>query len=164
MGLVVVATMAVGRRSEPGTQPVPLSKQARHAPAFTVADLRGPGTVSLAQFRGRPVVLNFWASWCAPCLREMPAFEAVHQRVKDRIAFVGINHSDARQRAVELLAETEIRYPSGFDPTGAVAASYRLFGMPTTVFISPTGRILATHTGELSRTRLEVTLNELFGP
>ena len=109
------------------------------------------------------MVLNFWASWCAPCLREMPAFEAVHQRVKDRIAFVGMNHRDARRRAVELLASTGVSYPSGFDPEGHVANSYRLFGMPSTVFVASDGRILATHVGELSRARLEASLEELFG-
>ncbi|MDP9418625.1 MAG: TlpA family protein disulfide reductase [Actinomycetota bacterium] len=118
--------------------------------------------VSLASFRGKPVVLNFWASWCVPCRKEMPAFQAVAEQVSDRVAFVGVNHQDSRRLAVDLLADTGVRYPSGYDPGGKVAAAYGLFGMPTTLFISPEGRILERRTGEMSRQDLERAIERLF--
>lgn len=69
----------------------------------------------------------------------MPGFQAVYEKVGDRVAFVGVNHQDNREGALKLLADTGVRYSSGFDPDGNVAASYGLFGMPTTLFISDQG-------------------------
>ena len=135
----------------------------RVAPTFRVPDVRDPsGTVSLADFRGRPVVLNFWASWCVPCRREMPDFQSVHRLLGDRVAFVGMNHQDGRRPARELLSETKVTYPSGYDPDGDVARAYRLLGMPTTIFISADGRIVGTRTGELRRSELEESIRTLF--
>jgi thiol:disulfide interchange protein len=92
----------------------------------------------------------------------MPAFEAVHQQVGERVALVGINHQDSRDDALALLAETGASYPSGFDPQGDVARAYRLFGMPTTIFITADGRIAGQHTGELSRADLEEAIRDLM--
>jgi cytochrome c biogenesis protein CcmG/thiol:disulfide interchange protein DsbE len=133
------------------------------APDFKLENVRrGETPVSLTEYRGRPVVLNFFASWCVPCRREMPSFEAVHQRLGRRVAFVGVNHQDQRPGALDVLEETGVSYPAGFDPTGSVAAAYGLYGMPTTVFISPEGRVLERHTGELSAQVLEGTIRRLF--
>jgi cytochrome c biogenesis protein CcmG/thiol:disulfide interchange protein DsbE len=123
---------------------------------------RDEGVVSLASFRGKPVVLNFWASWCVPCRKEMPVFQAVAEQVEGRVAFVGVNHQDSRRLALDLLAETGVRYPSGYDPDGKVAAAYGLFGMPTTLFISPEGMILERRTGEMNRQDLERAIERLF--
>ena len=140
-----------------------LVRENRPAPAFVLGDVRRPeAVVALEKFRGRPVVVNFWASWCPPCLREMPAFERVHQREGGRIGFVGVNHRDDRDSALRLLGRTGVTYPSGFDPDGQVADSYRLVGMPTTVFVSPSGRVVATRRGEMSERQLEATIDKLF--
>lgn len=134
------------------------------APMFELPSvIKGEGTVSLAQFRGKPVVLNFWASWCVPCRKEMPAFQAVAERLDGQVAFVGVNHKDGRSGALDLLDETGVRYPTGYDPKGSVAQSFGLFGMPTTVFISPEGRILERRTGEMSKADLEDTIGKVFG-
>jgi len=122
----------------------------------------GEPEVDLAALRGRPVVVNFWASWCVPCRREMPAFQAVYQRVGGRIAFVGVDHQDSRRLALQFLAQTGVRYPSGYDPEGKTAASFGLFGLPATIFISPSGRILERHTGPYSEPDLQATLDRLF--
>jgi cytochrome c biogenesis protein CcmG, thiol:disulfide interchange protein DsbE len=134
------------------------------APEFQLEDLRDPKeTIDLAGFAGRPVVLNFWASWCVPCRSEMPALQAAHQRLADRVVFLGVNHQDSRTAAIDLLDETGVTYPSGRDPGGEVAASYGLYGLPATVFIGPDGELLATRTGEISETELDQTVTELFG-
>ena len=119
--------------------------------------------MSLAALRGRPVVLNFWAAWCVPCKDELPAFEAVHSRLGGRVAFVGIDRQDNRGDALDLAARAGLTYPSAFDPNGSLDGPYRLLGTPTTVFISPTGRIVDRHTGQLSRARLDGALQRLFG-
>lgn len=134
------------------------------APAFALPEVReGGATVRLADFAGRPVVVNFFASWCVPCRAEMPAFEAVARSLDGRVAFVGIDHRDSRRLARRLLDETGVSYPAAYDPGGSVAAAYRLFGMPTTVFVGPGGTLVARRTGEMSRAELERALGELFG-
>lgn len=134
----------------------------RPAPTFSLPDTRDPAArVELAAFRGRPVVVNFWASWCVPCRNEMPAFEAAHQRFRDRVAFVGVNHQDGRTPALDLLRQTGVTYASGSDPDGKVAAAYRLIGMPSTVLVSADGHVVATHTGELSRSQLDGMIEKL---
>ena len=135
------------------------------APAFRLSDVRDETAfISLDDFRGRPVVLNFWASWCVPCRKEMPALQEVSEEAQDRIAFVGVNHQDNRGEALAFLAETGARFPAGFDPEGGTAAAYGLYGMPTTIFISPDGRILERHRGEISKAQLRRNIERLFHP
>lgn len=136
----------------------------RPAPAFDLPGVReGEGRVRLADFRGRPVVVNFFASWCTPCKREMPAFARLSRQLAGRVAFVGIDHQDSRRLARRLLEETGVDYPAGYDPDGRTAVDYRIIGMPTTVFISPDGRMLASHAGEIAAADLRATIRRLFG-
>jgi cytochrome c biogenesis protein CcmG/thiol:disulfide interchange protein DsbE len=133
------------------------------APAFDLEPVRdGEPRVRLADHAGAPVVVNFWASWCVPCRREMPAFAETHAAVGEQVVFLGVNHADDRDAALSLLADTGVRYPSGFDPAGRTALDYGLIGMPTTVFIDPDGQILEQHTGELSADELFETIERLF--
>ena len=136
----------------------------REAPMFRIEDLRDPArSVALTDADGRPMVLNFWASWCDPCRREMPALEDVYEQVRPRISFVIIDNQDARAPALALLQATGVQYPSGFDPSGAVARDYGLYGMPTTVFIAPGGRIVGRIIGELTADRLRSAMSSAFG-
>ena len=118
--------------------------------------------VTLTDFRGRPLVVNFWASWCVPCRQEMPALEKVHQRVNDRIGFVGIDHQDTRPEALAFVQETMVSYPSAFDPRGGTATDYSLYGLPSTVFIDADGRVLSQHLGAYSEGDLQAELDRLF--
>jgi len=77
-------------------------------------------------------------------------------------SILGVNHQDNRSAALDLVAETGVRYPAGFDPDGEVARSYGLFGMPTTLFISPDGSLLERRTGEISEKQLVATIDRLF--
>lgn len=133
------------------------------AKGFDLPRLNGDGHVSLASVRGQPVVVNFFASWCVPCRKEMPALQAVAAKVQGRVAFLGVDHQDDRSGALQLLADTGVQYPTGYDPDGKVATSYGLFGMPTTLFVAPDGRLLEKHTGELSQAQLEESISRLFG-
>ncbi len=139
-----------------GDDSAPAEMDQRAAPAISLPDVNNPlATVRLQSARGRPVVINFWASWCVPCRKEMPHFEAAHQRFGDRVAFLGVNHQDGRTPARDLLRQTGVTYPSGSDPEGKVASDYRLRGMPSTVFVSSGGQIVASRTGEMSRSQLD---------
>lgn len=162
-GLALTATLITIQNSA-DTSPTALRRgDGKQAPAFQLPDLRNPQhTIELADFSGRLVVLNFWASWCVPCRREMAAFQALHDQLGDQVAFVGIDHQDGRSPALDLLTETGVTYPTAHDPAGDVAQAYGLYGMPTTVFISSTGERLATRTGEIRADELERTIRQLL--
>ena len=138
-------------------------KLAGAAKIFSLEEVRpGRAPVRLLDFQGKPVVLNFFGSWCAPCLREMPDFQAVSQRYHGKVAFVGVTFSDTRPQAEEVLERTGVTYPAGFDPENKVAMAYGLRRMPTTVFISPKGTLLERAEGELNEPQLEKILERLY--
>ena len=162
IAVLVAVAVSVGLPSDDSTGLVAVGEDGDPAPEFSLPSLTDEkATIALSDFDGVPVVVNFWASWCVPCRREMPALEAVHQQFAGRVAFVGVNHQDQRDDALELIAETGTSYPSVHDPTGEVAVAYELFGMPTTVFITADRRIAGRHTGELTEADLRSALDEL---
>lgn len=145
-------------------QPAELSAgEGKPAPKFELPDLDNPkATVGLDDRGGRPAVVNFWASWCLPCRREMPALQAAHDEFGDRVAFIGINHQDNRDDALGFVADVGVAYPSGIDPDGGTARDYGLFGMPSTVFVTSDGIIAGTRTGELTADELDSAIRELL--
>ncbi|HSH61029.1 MAG TPA: TlpA disulfide reductase family protein [Acidimicrobiales bacterium] len=161
----VVVAVVLGVVLTRGEDSVPAEMERRAAPAISLPDVLDPSArIELESLRGKPVVVNFWASWCVPCRKELPHFEAAHQRFGDRVAFLGVNHQDGRTPARDLLRQTGVTYPSGSDPDGKVASDYRLRGMPSTVFVSSGGQIVASHTGELNRSQLEEMVEKFLLP
>jgi cytochrome c biogenesis protein CcmG/thiol:disulfide interchange protein DsbE len=133
------------------------------APTFTLPDVReGRPQVDLAALEGTPVVLNFFAAWCAPCRKEMPLLAAEATRLGDEVAFVGVDVQDSRSRATDLLAETGVEYPAAYDPRATVAAGYKVYArLPATFFIDARGRIVDQALGEINRDRLRAGLRAL---
>jgi thiol-disulfide isomerase/thioredoxin len=128
-------------------------------PYETLAGGRG----SLAAFRGKPLVVNFFASSCEPCIREMPALQNAHQRLGDQVAFVGMNVKDPEGPASDLVQRTGVTYEIARDPDGAYFAEFGAVALPTTAFVSPGGRIVKVVTGELTTEKIEQLLTEPFG-
>ena len=160
---VLAGAVSVGRL-RPREAPVRPSAKARAAPVFAVPDIRDPSaTIETASYRGTPIVLNFWASWCVPCRTELPAFRSAQRRLGDDVQFLGMSHQDNREDGLDLLERAGISYPSGYDPKGDVARAFGLYGMPTTVFISADGRVVATRTGEMTEPQLLRAVRDLFG-
>ena len=113
------------------------------APDFTLPDLER-GKVSLKDFRGKLLMLNFWASWCVPCREEMPAMERLYQRYKDRgFVILGVNIKDDKKSAISFVRELKITFPIGFDPNGEVGLLYGAWGLPATYLIDTKGIALA---------------------
>ena len=124
------------------------------APDFVVADLDGT-PIRLAELRGRPVVLNFWASWCGPCVEEFPLLrEAAAQHADEGLAIVGIVHDDRSEAARDFMARNGATWPSAMDPGERVASAYGILGPPETYFIGRDGRIAARQFGPLSAASL----------
>ena len=121
-------------------------------------------TGTLADFQGRPVVVNFWASWCPACVAEMPDFEAVHQRFGGDVAFVGIDLQDvSREVAERFIVDTGVTYPIADDPTGETYAAFGGFAMPTTLFIDAGGNIVGRQDGAIFEDQLAEMVAGLFG-
>jgi cytochrome c biogenesis protein CcmG, thiol:disulfide interchange protein DsbE len=117
------------------------------APAFSLRRLNGSGTLDLGSLRGKAVVLNFWASWCAPCKKEAPALEQLWHEYRGRgVAFVGIDSNDAASDARRFVDAHGITYPIVSDAHGLVAANrYDVADLPATYFVDRRGRLLAEH-------------------
>ncbi len=97
--------------------------------------------VRLAGVRGKPMVVNVWASWCGPCRNELPMMGSFYRTHGDQIRFLGIDLADDRQAALAMAAETKMTFPSVQDPKSQVRAGLRVVGVPTTLFVRPDGSI-----------------------
>jgi cytochrome c biogenesis protein CcmG, thiol:disulfide interchange protein DsbE len=112
------------------------------APEFTLERLDGEGDLSLASLRGKPVVLNFWASWCGPCKDEAPLLQEASERWADEgVAFVGIDVKDFRGDARDFLERFGVTYPNVYDGKGSTIGRYGVTGYPETYFIDAEGRV-----------------------
>ncbi|MHB8328604.1 MAG: TlpA family protein disulfide reductase, partial [Acidimicrobiales bacterium] len=118
------------------------------APVFRLPSLDDPTrALSLTQFRGRLVAVNFWASWCPPCRHEMPALQAASAVLGPRVVLLGVDTNDTRANALQFARHVRARYGLAFDPTGQLATTYGVYGLPTTIFVSPDGKEVARHLG-----------------
>ena len=126
------------------------------APAFTLERLDGPGQLSLSDYQGRVVILNFWASWCVPCKQENPALNAVWERYRSSADFVmiGIVYQDSVDAAREYTRTMGNTWPSVLDPDGRTAFAYGVFGIPETYFITPDGVVAGRHIGAIDQATL----------
>jgi cytochrome c biogenesis protein CcmG, thiol:disulfide interchange protein DsbE len=131
----------------------------RRAPAFRLPRLQGGGTLALADLRGKPVVLNFWASWCIPCRGEAPVLASAEDRWRDRgVVFLGIDTKDRQGEAVAFQARYGITYASVADERGELQASYGVLGFPETFFIGRDGSIVAKYIGPIDRATLDANI------
>lgn len=140
----------------------PLSTNGNPAPAIEFTYFDG-SEGSLDDFEGTPVVVNFWASWCAPCVAEMPALEEVFQEAADEVAFLGFNVTDQRDDAEDLIDQTGVTYTMAEDPDGEIHRAFRGFAMPTTILIAADGTVARSHAGVVSGDQLRRFLAEDLG-
>jgi cytochrome c biogenesis protein CcmG/thiol:disulfide interchange protein DsbE len=113
------------------------------APAFEFKTFEGQ-TIRLADLRGKPVVLNFWASWCQPCRQEAPILQAVWEEYKTQnLLVLGVDYVDTEPEAKKYLQEFKITYPNGPDIGTVVSQAYHITGVPETYFITREGKLLA---------------------
>lgn len=132
------------------------------APEFTAERLNGGGSLSLNELRGRPVLLNFWASWCVPCEDEGPMLRAGFERYGNQVHFVGVDIRDARGDAQEFVRRHKLDYEHVRDERLQIYDDYGLTGQPETFLIDSDGRIVQHISGPLlSEDDLFVLLEEL---
>jgi cytochrome c biogenesis protein CcmG/thiol:disulfide interchange protein DsbE len=137
----------------------------RPAPAIDLPDVRSSHPqVVLAELRGTPVLVNFWATWCVPCRTEMPLLAAADDRLDGKVAIVGVDVKDNRDAAAAFLAERNVDYPSAYDPDEVLSDPYDLVGLPVTVLVGRDGRIVERVTGAVTRSRLDGLLTRAQAP
>ncbi len=158
VAVALLALLAYGLARQGVSQP-----KSGPAPDFTLQLFDG-GQISLAELRGRPVVINFWASWCDPCKDEAPLLEAAWRQYKDRgLMMIGIDYLDQEPQARAYLAQFQVTYPNGPDLQSRIARRYFIRGVPETFFISPDGQIRSFKEGPFtSAQELDARIQEIM--
>ncbi len=167
-GIAVVAALGLAACSSAGTvggsgQGEPGDGGGADLPTQELALSDGTMTTISDLVNGKPLVVNFFASWCPPCVAEMPDFQSTYEQVKGEVGFVGIDLQDTEQDGAKLIELTGVEYPWGLDPSGTLYAGFRGFAMPTTIYITSDGKIAGQDNGPISKKRLEDQIAEFFG-
>ena len=112
------------------------------------------GTRTLGHYRGRPLVVNFFAAWCPPCVAEMPEFQAVYEELGGEVAFLGLSQDRAAEEALDLVARTGVSYDIGWDPDLETFSEVGGMAMPTTAFVTAEGKLAEVYSGVLDEQAL----------
>ena len=165
LALVAAACSGTGSETAPATTgEAPTEAGQSGDPAPTIAfEMFSGESVTFADYAGRPLVVNFWASWCPSCVAEMSAaFLHAQQALGDDVAFLGLNIADERDKALELVDETGVLFDLAEDPNGQIYTELGGLGMPFTVYISAAGEVLDVHNGPLTEDQLIGQINEVL--
>jgi thiol-disulfide isomerase/thioredoxin len=136
------------------------------AAGFNLAALNAGGVeqISLESLKGKPLVLNFFATWCSPCRQEIPLLARAYTQNQERVEFVAIDLGEPAATVKKFIQTQQITYPVLLDPEHATERLYRVRGIPTTYFLDADGRIVDQHLGVLTEKTLQQYLNKLTGP
>ena len=137
-----------------------------HAPDVRIFDREG-NEVQLSQYFGKPMVLNFWASWCGPCQSEMPDFQAKYKELGGEVNFVMVNMTDGQRETVEtasaFVERNGFEFPVFYDTTGEAAYVYQAYSLPTTYFIDAGSHIIAQAVGAIDAATLQKGIDMIAG-
>jgi cytochrome c biogenesis protein CcmG/thiol:disulfide interchange protein DsbE len=132
------------------------------APDFTLALIKG-GTFHLGNHKGKPILINFFASWCLPCRDEAPVLEKIaHEYEAKGVIFLAIAIDDTEEKINDFVARYGVTFPVGLDKTAAIQKSFGLYGIPTTYFVSKQGVINYFHSGVVTEELLRHELDKLL--
>ena len=153
--LLMLSVLTACASATPST--VPHANQTM-APDFTVYTAAGEA-VKLSELRGKPVVVNFWASWCGPCKSEMPDFEEAYLQLGQDVQFVMVNLTDGDretvQTATDFISAQGYTFPVFFDTKYSAANAYQVRSIPATYFINAEGHVVAQFTGAMNAEQLQ---------
>jgi thiol-disulfide isomerase/thioredoxin len=151
---------------EESTEPAdthPTEPPANIAPDFTMLDMEG-NEVTLASFFGKPIVLNFWASWCGPCKMEMPEIQKFYDKYGQEIHFLLVSVDDSLDAAKSFISDSGYTFPVYFDTTSVGAYTYGASSIPLTFFIDAEGNLTAYYMGAMSESILQQGVDMIYIP
>ena len=131
-------------------------------PDVALDPVGGGEPVDLGELASDAVVVNLWATWCAPCRAELSTFEAAHRELGGQVRFIGVNVGETADAAQELVSELDLTFEQLLDVDSSLNAELEVVQMPSTVFVGARGEILDTHIGAVSADQLEDLLSEHF--
>lgn len=160
LGLLWVLRAGFGRNPHE----VPFMLKGQPAPGFTLRRLDTNEPVSLSQFKGKPVAINFWASWCGPCKQEHPVLVWGNRQFGDQVQFLGVLFEDTPENARAALAGEDPGYPQLVDPLSHMSVDYGATGVPETYFITADGLIQDKFVGPIDPQSLTEHIRRLQAP
>lgn len=158
-------TAEVGQEADSGTDADDTSSQRQQAVDFTVFDAEGQ-EVKLSDFFGKPVVVNFWATWCGYCKQEMPDFQEVYEEYKDQVHFLMIQSTDGSRETKEMgeayIQEEGYSFPVYYDENREAVYVYSVYSLPTTILLDAEGRVAAYNPGLVEKEPLTAAIETLL--
>ncbi|NLV56754.1 MAG: TlpA family protein disulfide reductase [Acidimicrobiales bacterium] len=156
---VAVLSVVGGDDGDADERPRATLEAAERAPDVVLERFDGE-PLRLSDYRGQPLVVNFWGSWCVPCVEEMPDLQRVHQALGDRVAFLGVNVRDTPEAADAMVERTGVTYDLARDPDGELGRALDVANWPTTVLIDSDGTVVEVWRSEISAERLCDKVNQ----
>ena len=136
------------------------SELGRPAPDFELVNLSGE-VVRLSDFKGRPVLINFWATWCGPCRLEMPAIQERYTQLSPRFEVLAVNFDESADKVEVFVDELGLTFPVLLDPGAKIQDLYRVRGYPTTYLVDANGNIQVHHVGFMTEEQLDRYLEQV---
>ena len=166
VGFVIAATLIgvlfLGLGKDPAEIRSPLV--GKPAPTFALREVGTGRTIDVAQFKGRPMVINFWATWCGPCWEEHPILVANAKMLQPNVQFLGVVFQDSEEKILGFLNQRGSSYPTLVDEKGKTAIAYGIGGVPETFFLDANGVIVAKHNGPMDADTLRVNVEKAMQP
>jgi cytochrome c biogenesis protein CcmG, thiol:disulfide interchange protein DsbE len=156
VALVVVLSAGLGKDPQHIESPL-IGKQ---APDFALKAVGSGETIDLTQFRGKPMVVNFWATWCRPCYEEHPVLVSNAQMMQGQVQFLGVVFQDKEEKIQQFLNERGTAYPTLVDQAGKTAIAYGVGGVPETFFLNKDGKVVAKFEGPIDPESLQTNIRK----
>jgi cytochrome c biogenesis protein CcmG/thiol:disulfide interchange protein DsbE len=156
VALVVVLSAGLGKDPQHIESPL-IGKQ---APDFALKAVGTGETIDLTQFRGKPMVVNFWATWCRPCYEEHPVLVSNAQMMQGQVQFLGVVFQDKEEKIQQFLNERGTAYPTLVDQAGKTAIAYGVGGVPETFFLNKEGKVVAKFEGPIDPESLQTNIRK----
>jgi cytochrome c biogenesis protein CcmG/thiol:disulfide interchange protein DsbE len=164
IGVLIAAALVViliaGLGKDPSAIRTPLI--GKPAPSFALREVGTNNTIDIAQFRGKPVVLNFWATWCMPCWEEHPTLVATARALQPNVQFLGVVFDDKEDKILGFLKQRGTSYPTVVDERGKTAIAYGVGGVPETYFLDENGVIRAKFAGPMNTDIIQEQLQKVL--